>query len=240
MFEFLEYIKSPVWLGKKNQQTLKDKLLAVVGLLIFTYFILLITAVVISLFDHLIVQELLKLPSFLHRSSLILNDLKHRLPNNYAVIIVLIGPLLEELIFRFPLDVSANTISLCLSVIFYRLFVPHITQFNFGGLHDYLILTAAVNCFLTLRKAIPKKSLKTLKNNYYPYIFYFSAALFGLVHVTNYGSLSHLFAFLYIVYLLPQFVMGVSIGYARIKYGFVFGLLIHITTNGIFLLSHLR
>lgn len=238
MFDFLEYIKNPIWIAQNNSQKLKDKLLAVAKILIFTYFILLITSLAIYLFDYLIVQKLLNFPSFLKKSIPTLNNFKNKFPDYYFILLVFVGPLFEELVFRLPLDFTANSISICLSILLYRLFATHFFSFNIHKVTDYLNLSSALILFLALRKIIPERILKNIKNKNYSYIFYSSAALFGLAHVTNFGSLNHIYSLLYIVYILPQFIMGISIGYIRIKYGFIFGLLVHIMINLIYFFHH--
>nr|WP_294900532.1 hypothetical protein [uncultured Pedobacter sp.] len=110
MFEFVEYIKNPIWIAQNKHQSLKEKLSAVVKILIITYSLLLVTSLVIGLFDYLIVQDILKLPSFLNKTASTLNDFKHQFSDKYFILIVLAGPLFEELIFRLPLDLNINTI----------------------------------------------------------------------------------------------------------------------------------
>jgi hypothetical protein len=66
----------------------------------------------------------------------------------------------------------------------------------------------------------------------YTYIFYFSAILFGIVHITNY-KLSYTILLLSPILIAPQILVG-SIGFLRVRYGFVWGFLLHALHNAVF------
>ncbi|MEM9391304.1 MAG: CPBP family glutamic-type intramembrane protease [Bacteroidota bacterium] len=68
----------------------------------------------------------------------------------------------------------------------------------------------------------------------FPYVFYLSVAAFGLVHITNFEDYkSYLWAIPFLT--LPQLVIGVFLGYTRIRYGFRWSILFHALHNGILL-----
>ncbi len=69
---------------------------------------------------------------------------------------------------------------------------------------------------------------------YYKVIFYLSAVVFALVHMTNYESSFKLLIFAPIL-LAPQFIMGLFTGYLRVKYGLLWGFYLHSLHNLIFL-----
>nr|WP_315175987.1 CPBP family intramembrane glutamic endopeptidase [uncultured Flavobacterium sp.] len=65
------------------------------------------------------------------------------------------------------------------------------------------------------------------------YVFYLSAILFGLAHITNYDTDTTII-YIFPILLLPQFIVGVLIGYLRIKFNFILGFLFHAIHNAIF------
>ncbi len=66
------------------------------------------------------------------------------------------------------------------------------------------------------------------------YIFYVSALMFGAVHMTNYQNGDSLF-FLFPIFTFPQIVMGIFLGYIRLKQGFIWSVLLHALHNFILL-----
>jgi membrane protease YdiL (CAAX protease family) len=68
---------------------------------------------------------------------------------------------------------------------------------------------------------------KKIWENYFKGFFYFSAFIFGLVHITNYSNNSALFFILIPFIILPQLLGGLIIGYIRLKLGFFWGVLEH-------------
>lgn len=71
-------------------------------------------------------------------------------------------------------------------------------------------------------------------NKNYGYIFYLSAIAFALIHITNFGSNNPIF-YLIPILVLPQFIIGLFIGYLRVHYNFMFGYLFHAIHNAIFI-----
>ena len=68
----------------------------------------------------------------------------------------------------------------------------------------------------------------------YKYIFYFSAILFGLVHLTNYVT-TPVMILLSPIIVAPQFVAGLFLGYLRVRHGIYTGFALHVLHNAIFL-----
>lgn len=78
-------------------------------------------------------------------------------------------------------------------------------------------------------------SLRRVWNTNYRFIFYFSAILFGLIHLSNY-ELSGTSIYLIPVLILPQVIAGLFIGYLRVRYNFLLGFLIHVLHNAFFVI----
>ncbi len=70
--------------------------------------------------------------------------------------------------------------------------------------------------------------------NQYPIIFYLSIVVFALIHFFNYDLESTLI-YLFPILILPQFVLGLFVGYLRVRFSFIYGFLLHAFHNSIFI-----
>jgi hypothetical protein len=60
--------------------------------------------------------------------------------------------------------------------------------------------------------------LEVRRRKYFGLIFYFTALIFALYHITNYHPSSRQLAFAPLI-VLPQFAAGLFFGFTRIRYG---------------------
>ena len=67
----------------------------------------------------------------------------------------------------------------------------------------------------------------------YKYIFYFSALIFGFVHIFNF-PFSFTILLLSPILVAPQIILGSIIGYLRVRYGFMMGFFMHALHNAVF------
>jgi membrane protease YdiL (CAAX protease family) len=70
------------------------------------------------------------------------------------------------------------------------------------------------------------------KASYFPWVYYFSCLLFGLVHLGNFDNANDLL-WLAPILVAPQFVMGFFLGFLRVRLGLRYAVLMHMTHNGI-------
>ncbi len=68
----------------------------------------------------------------------------------------------------------------------------------------------------------------------YPVIFYLSAGIFAVIHFVNYDSETTL-VFILPFLVLPQFILGLLMGYLRVRYNFFTGFLMHALHNALFM-----
>ncbi|MBM2816887.1 MAG: amino terminal protease family [Ignavibacteria bacterium] len=130
-------------------------------------------------------------------------------PIEYVLILgVLFIPIIEELIFRFSLRIN-----------------------RFYPLQILLFLNRR---FPKDESSIFDNKVRFLWNKYYRVIFYSSALLFGLYHLTNY-KITVWVLILTPILIFPQFIFGLLAGYLRVRFGFILGLCLHILHNAIFL-----
>ncbi|WP_297761551.1 CPBP family intramembrane glutamic endopeptidase [uncultured Muriicola sp.] len=72
-------------------------------------------------------------------------------------------------------------------------------------------------------------------SSYFPWIYYFSCLLFGLVHLGNFDNANDLL-WLTPVLVAPQIVMGFFLGFLRVRLGLRYAVLMHMSHNGIIFL----
>lgn len=125
---------------------------------------------------------------------------------------VIIVPIIEELIFRLYLRYKNNYLLQLFMSLFYIL-----------G---------------TKRKNRIEKRIKKIWYKKYAYVFYFSAILFGFVHILNFKSAKSLLLFLPII-TAPQIVVGILAGYLRVRFNLVLGIFLHAIHNMVFILPFL-
>lgn len=124
------------------------------------------------------------------------------------VLTVVIGPLIEELIFR--------------------LYLRYKNNYALHFLISIVSLTGARN----EQKA--ETFFISLWKKRYKFIFYFSAVIFGLIHISNF-EFSYTILLLSPILVAPQIILGLIIGYSRVRMGFISGLLLHSLHNAFFI-----
>jgi membrane protease YdiL (CAAX protease family) len=67
-------------------------------------------------------------------------------------------------------------------------------------------------------------------DKHYKYVIYFSAILFGFVHIGNYEITTNILIFSPLV-ISPQIYIGLCLAYLRVKYGLVWAMLYHAIYN---------
>jgi membrane protease YdiL (CAAX protease family) len=70
---------------------------------------------------------------------------------------------------------------------------------------------------------------------YFRWVYYFSAIIFGLIHIITYEADSTHYRFMWLI-TLPQIFSGFLLGYVRIIYGFWYAVLLHGLANALALI----
>ncbi|MDX1362927.1 CPBP family intramembrane glutamic endopeptidase [Arenibacter latericius] len=68
--------------------------------------------------------------------------------------------------------------------------------------------------------------------SYFKYVFYLSIVLFGSVHLLNFEASLGLYTLSFII-VAPQMILGVFLGYIRIRMGLSWAILLHAAHNGV-------
>lgn len=136
-------------------------------------------------------------------------------PEEFSISIVIlmavvIAPLLEELIFRWPLLYRRNYL--------------------------YRVIASIARLFVRFDK---KEQFSYDARSYYhsgfPYFFYGMAILFAFVHITNF-HLEMRILLLSPLIVLPQFIGGMFLGYVRVRLGIWWSVLLHAMHNSVYIM----
>jgi len=146
-------------------------------------------------------------------------------------LVVILGPLVEELIFRLILVPKRRNIAIFTFV--FSFLVLNKTYYIIKI--DWLLLVSLVVSGLlsflvfNLLKRNPEIEIAIGKRQ--KIITMVSVVLFGLLHIANIENLHWELALLYPVYALPQMILGYIFSVQRLKLGFIWGLLFHSMNN---------
>ena len=146
--------------------------------------------------------------------------------------VVLFVPAIEELIIRLPLKVKTSFIAFSFSMLVFPLVGFNYTNFDFHSLHYFFgVLIILIFLPICLNWVFKKINIINFINRNYKFYFYLLATLFALAHISNFKPINYHYFFVYPIFVLPQFVMGVSLGYVRNKCGLPYSLLLHALIN---------
>ena len=152
--------------------------------------------------------------------------------------ITLIGPVIEELIFRLPLSFKRKHIaaSFGFALVLFAKAIPWISNQNLALNIILRIVLFAVG-YLAFAKTLPQHTSpnKRAKTG----LILASIIIFGMLHTLNYAPFHLAILFIYPLYVLPQSFMGWLLTYIRFKNGFFWGVALHIMINSITMLLQL-
>lgn len=157
---------------------------------------------------------------------------------------LILGPFLEELIFRLPMNGQKNTASFSLAVFVCLMIQPRLSTISLLDWPRIIvgILSGIVMYFLMSRYLFEQLS-KLLKRYSRDHLIYFLTTIFAFFHVANFGGLQWEYILLYPILVLPQFVMGGYLAFIRINLGFWYSFVFHAFINvpaSLVILSHIR
>lgn len=150
--------------------------------------------------------------------------------------VALLGPLIEELLFRLPLKLSKRNI-----VVFLGILVFIITGKTSTKVSILLVVIWLVIVTLLITDTIRTSSkVNSLYAKHFMFIFYLQALLFGFVHLWNFEFELKYF-YLFPVYVSFYIYIGCVLGYLRIRYtnGIYICILTHVMLNSIYCIIHL-
>lgn len=222
---------NPVYIRTANR--LGDNLLhkiariyfiAILGVLLSGIILTVISALTMRFYDFSLLAEL-KDKKFV---------LKHTAKTTF-LLIVLMGPILEELIFRLFLKPTKLNVAIPLSIFFWLHMSPFFTSTLNIVDSTQRIVEAALSFlfFLGVYCLIKPHFIVDLRGKYFKFLYFFSCLTFGFIHFFNFQPLSISILIFSPFIVMPQLIYGFLIAYIRVnfKYGFFMGLLFHILIN---------
>lgn len=164
-----------------------------------------------------------------------MEDVMKRLP--FAVVFLLaaiVMPALEEFAFRLWLvyDPRYFLISLWLVALFL-----HSTLMQVGGMYlgyGILAIASLITIWLLAFRDTAQKSLQSAYLYHYGWVFYGATTLFALLHLINFTPNLQI-VLLAPLLVLPQLLLGLILGYLRVRLGMIWAIALHGLYNGLIL-----
>jgi membrane protease YdiL (CAAX protease family) len=151
-----------------------------------------------------------------------------------GILLCVVAPLLEESIFRYQLRKRR------LGIYFIAVSLAWIAISSVNDSYvqlSFLIAFAILAILCDLRfKSMSKTHSYFLWQKLYGWFFYLTAFVFAYAHLSNIKGLTVADPS-FILYILAQLVVGISLGYLRIKYGLIYAMLCHASYNGLIFLA---
>ena len=146
-------------------------------------------------------------------------------------LVVILGPLVEELIFRLILVPERRNIAIFTFVFSFLIMNKTYYIIKIDWLLLVSLVVSVLLSFLVFKLLKRKPEIETAIGKRQKIITIVSVVLFGLLHIANIENLHWELALLYPVYALPQMILGYVSSVQRLKLGFVWGLFFHSMIN---------
>ena len=149
-----------------------------------------------------------------------------------VVYICLIGPLIEETVFRLPLSLKKRHIALGFAAAAFLFSSFFLKDIKSPWLNLSVRLSISILVYVLCVFTAPK-GLSIIDHRFRKHIIVLSILLFGLMHIGNYNPIQWPVVWIYPLYVLPQILMGWAITYVRFRNGFWWGFLLHCLINSV-------
>ncbi len=146
-------------------------------------------------------------------------------------LVVILGPLVEELIFRLILVPKRRNIAIFTFVFSFLVLNKTYYIIKIDWLLLVSLVVSGLLSFLVFNLLKRNPKIETAIGKRQKIITMVSIVLFGLGHIANIETLHWELALFYPVYVLPQMILGYIFSMQRLKLGFVWGLLFHSMNN---------
>ncbi|PWK28572.1 CAAX prenyl protease-like protein [Arcicella aurantiaca] len=209
--EFLNYIKNPSYVFEESTMPLQLKIASIKQLLKFKLSLLPIIFLVIFITKKLTGAE---------------SVAWDKNWTNYLMIVAF-APIFEELTFRYALRCSKTAIAVMILMVVWL-----IVKFTVKSNQDIAFIVGITFSLIPVIRLAIKPFDNQLEKQwirFFPFIFHFSAIIFGLMHLTNFEHINNYF--LAIPLVCSQFVSGYVLGFVRMKFGLFYSMGLHAVWN---------
>lgn len=152
-----------------------------------------------------------------------------------ALMAIVAAPVAEEMIFRYPLKYRRPAALLAIGFVImvaYMLLSQVYTEPWLQSLMLGIFGSAVILIFMVFFTVESLERLETLVTNNFGKIFYMTAVLFAIIHFYNFqGDSAKLYLLPILVF--PQMVLGLVLGYLRMRFGMWSNLYVHALNNAI-------
>ena len=146
-------------------------------------------------------------------------------------LVVILGPLVEELIFRLILVPKRRNIAIFTFAFSFLIINKTYYLIEIDWLLLMSLAVSGLLSFLVFKLLKRKPEIETVIGKRQKITTIVSVVLFGLLHIANIENLHWELVLLYPVYALPQMISGYVCSVQRLKLGFIWGLLFHSMIN---------
>jgi len=167
-----------------------------------------------------------------------IEDMDHKIealtdnPMMLVVMAVGLAPVLEEAAFRLPMKYSYVRIGIGLGIALTMLSAIIESELVIAVITGGVLFSVFLFQFFNERQGNAlNEQLEPWWNTHFYIPFWLLTTAFALLHLTNFGASFPIYLAPFLV--LPQFVLGIVLGYVRTGYGFVYAVLFHALHNGI-------
>lgn len=206
MNDFLKFILHPNFNGEFRKPSMADLFLPFVLYLVFAIPLGVILFIISGLLD--VSPKLLQLNT-----------------QERIVYGILLTPLIEEIFFRLIYIFNKRNLciiifsSLCLIIVF-------IVKQEFQKAYLFLSIF-----FFFVLLLLAFKSSSTFFENHFKLFFFGLAIIFAVLHIFNFSGIDSVKHVLIVFLVIPQFILGIILGYLRISYGFLYAVGFHTIIN---------
>ncbi|SMC60662.1 CPBP family glutamic-type intramembrane protease [Pedobacter nyackensis] len=143
---------------------------------------------------------------------------------------VIVAPILEEFVFRWHL--RKPKLSVWFVLISLALLISSFTSNEYIKFFIFIsLLVMGLSVFPVIEKLSREKVVKLFRG-YYVFLFYYTAVIFGYIHIINIKGLT-VADLSFIIYISSQLFGGLTMGYIRVKYGLVYSMVLHGCFNAV-------
>ena len=155
-------------------------------------------------------------------------------PVNFMLYAIIIGPILEETIFRLSLVFKPKYLSISILLLSYIIVSRLGYRVGHLDIEEHLWVRVIISILIALLTYFISKRYSSNLSNFWDanfrWIYYFSIIVFALLHL-DFAELTLGKFLLFPLLLFPQLVSASINGYIRIKYGFIYACLFHGLNN---------
>ncbi len=223
----LAYFKNPVYQATESS-TFRTSLKVLFSVFLYTNLFLFVSYLFVTALDFILKSEYNF--SFLR----LIDKLQATNSNWYDFLYILIAaPILEEIMFRLPLKFNRINVFVALLTFYFFFYLRYADLYaSFWGSQLIITIFFIAICWIVVFYVCKNSFYKTISTRYFGFLFYILAITFGLLHITNFIEfVPKNLLFFSPIFTLHQVIMGLFLGYIRVKKGLIWSIALHVCYN---------